>query len=101
MWSTQEKGSDVNLATYLILDGMDRLYEEAVVLSNDGDLGLPVQMAAARFGPVHVYAPNDKPNAPLEAAAAYERLFESKVRQNQFAPVLADAEGTIRKPADW
>lgn len=102
VWSTQEKGSDVNLATYLLLDGMDGLYQEALVISNDGDLGLPVQMAVERFGPVHVLAPNDKQNVTLEhAASSYERLYESKVRQSQFPETMSDANGTIRKPADW
>ena len=30
-----EKGSDVNLATYLLVDGFERDYEQAVVISND------------------------------------------------------------------
>ena len=34
---TEEKGSDVNLATSLLLDGLDGLYESAVVISDDSD----------------------------------------------------------------
>lgn len=41
VWKVQEKGSDVNLATYLLLDGVDLLYEEAIVISNDQDLATP------------------------------------------------------------
>ena len=38
---TNEKGSDVNLASYLLLDAFKRDYEAAVVVSNDSDLVTP------------------------------------------------------------
>ena len=41
---TREKGSDVNLATYLLVDGYEDDYEQAVVISNDSDLALPIRM---------------------------------------------------------
>ena len=47
---TEEKGSDVNLATYLLLDGFDGLYESAVVISDDSDLEAPIREANRRFG---------------------------------------------------
>jgi hypothetical protein len=34
---SEEKGSDVNLATYLLLDGFNRDYEVAAVVSNDSE----------------------------------------------------------------
>ena len=37
VWKTEEKGSDVNIATFLLLDGHDDLYDEAVVISGDSD----------------------------------------------------------------
>ncbi len=40
---TEEKGSDVNLATYLLLDGFDNEYDLAVVITNDSDLKLPIK----------------------------------------------------------
>ena len=47
---TEEKGSDVNLATYLLLDGFDNEYEVAVVISNDSDLQLPIRLVRERLG---------------------------------------------------
>jgi hypothetical protein len=43
VYHTEEKGSDVNLATRLILDGLDGLWEEAIVISNDSDLESPIR----------------------------------------------------------
>jgi hypothetical protein len=41
---TEEKGSDVNLASYLLHDGWRGLYEKALVLSQDTDLCEPMRM---------------------------------------------------------
>ena len=40
---TEEKGSDVNLATWLLLDGVDGVYDEAIVITNDSDLEEPIR----------------------------------------------------------
>ena len=47
---TEEKGSDVNLASYLLLDGFEGEYEMAVVISNDSDLELPIRMTRTKLG---------------------------------------------------
>jgi uncharacterized LabA/DUF88 family protein len=41
---TKEKGSDVNLASYLLLDGFKQEYDAAVVISNDSDLAEPIKL---------------------------------------------------------
>jgi len=35
MTKSEEKGSDVNIATYLLVDAFDDQYETAVVVTND------------------------------------------------------------------
>jgi len=47
---TKEKGSDVNLATYLLMDGFKREYEMAVVISNDSDLVEPIKLVTSERG---------------------------------------------------
>ncbi|HDH03569.1 MAG TPA: NYN domain-containing protein [Actinobacteria bacterium] len=42
---TEEKGSDVNLATYLLLDAFKKRCDTAVVMTNDSDLAEPVRIA--------------------------------------------------------
>ncbi len=46
----REKGSDVNLASYLLLDAFDREYRVALVISNDSDLTHPIELVRERFG---------------------------------------------------
>ena len=40
---TEEKGSDVNLATRLLVGGFTGDYQQAVVISNDSDLATPIR----------------------------------------------------------
>ena len=44
IWNTEEKGSDVNLATYLVHDAWRDLFDVAVVFSQDTDLNEPVRI---------------------------------------------------------
>jgi len=41
----EEKGTDVNVATHLMLDALRGSIEAALVISNDSDLALPIQKA--------------------------------------------------------
>ncbi len=64
---TEEKGSDVNLSSYLLLDGFDDEYEMAVAVSNDSDLELPIRMARTRLGK-QVRGLRPKPQTELRVA---------------------------------
>ncbi|NED98976.1 NYN domain-containing protein [Phytoactinopolyspora halotolerans] len=44
----EEKGSDVNVASHLLVDVLDNVVDAAVVISNDSDLRWPVQEARRR-----------------------------------------------------
>lgn len=44
----EEKGSDVNVASHLLLDVLDRDVDAAVVISNDSDLAFPAARARDR-----------------------------------------------------
>ena len=47
---TEEKGTDVNLATFLLGDGYTKDYDHAFVISNDSDLALPIRMVRDVLG---------------------------------------------------
>jgi uncharacterized LabA/DUF88 family protein len=99
---TEEKGSDVNLATYLLVDAFDSDFDEAIVMSNDSDLAEPIRIVRDRFAPVHVFRPNDRHSATLQAAASsYRPLYPSLIRRCQFPSVVTDGKGAIHKPKGW
>lgn len=100
---TEEKGSDVNLATYLLLDAFKGECKVAVVISNDSDLKLPIEVAQAELG-LCVGVVN--PHPPARRSRALQPTFFKQIRSSalaasQFPPMLRDARGEIRKPAPW
>lgn len=100
---TEEKGSDVNLATWLLCDGFDKDCELAVVISNDSDLCLPIEVARAKLGlTVGVLNPHQNPSHALQRVASFYRPIRAgAVAASQFPPILTDANGTITKPSRW
>ena len=50
-----EKATDVNLALDLVLDAQADVYDEAYLISNDGDFSEAVKAAIERFGKKVVY----------------------------------------------
>ena len=53
----EEKGSDVNVATHLLLDVLDGHVDAVIVISNDSDLKLPIRSARQRV-PVGIVNPS-------------------------------------------
>ena len=47
---SEEKGSDVNLATRLLVDGFNREYEQAVLVSNDADFSGAIRYVRDHLG---------------------------------------------------
>jgi hypothetical protein len=103
---TEEKGSDVNLASMLLVDAFDHDFEKAVVVSNDSDLVLPIDLVQTKFGlPVVVLFPCAKPRKPSyhlsKVAAASPIISGMHLAAAQFPSPMTDAVGTFHKPATW
>ena len=103
----EEKGTDVNLATYLLMDGYEGDYEQALVMSNDADLALAISMVRDKLQlPVGIVNPNINPREGMpkdlrDAATFNRRLYLSTLRKSQFPSILQDAKGIITKPSTW
>lgn len=115
VWRKEEKGSDVNLATALLIDAADHRFEHAWVISNDSDLAWPVEQVQSEYGlPIGVLRParpdgfpsgeprHDSPE--LKAAVPrgmFRKIKEEQLMACQFPAELRDAYGPIRKPPGW
>jgi uncharacterized LabA/DUF88 family protein len=100
VWKTEEKGSDVNIATRLLLDGRDGLYDEAIVISGDSDLVEPVREANRRYGPVHVRNPRDLHSDLALAATSYGRLDPALLPRCQLPDTVRLPTGrSVTRPA--
>lgn len=100
----EEKGSDVNVATHLLLDVFGQAVDAAIIVSNDSDLKLPVQRVRGQVS-VGMLNPGAKPIAGgLKSAPGYgasghwsRTLSATDYRTHQ----LADPVGKLRKPRAW
>jgi len=100
---TEEKGSDVNLATHLLLDGFRRDYECAVVVSNDSDLLEPIRVVRCELGlPVGLINPHRHPSAALVPQATFvKQIRPGLLAKCQFPDTLTDANGVFHRPLAW
>lgn len=103
---SEEKGSDVNLASYLLVDAFENDYDVAVIVSNDSDLCEPIDLVRKKL--------NKKVIALLPCGPGRNQSYHLKKVVNkamvadaaliaacQLPPQIPDANGIIHKPATW
>jgi hypothetical protein len=102
----EEKGSDVNVATHLLLDALQTppAMEAAIVISNDSDLKLPISEVGQRL-PVGIVNPGRGCTAgalhhdpDLHVAGQWERQLTFG---DYTAHQLPDRVGEHVKPLEW
>jgi hypothetical protein len=122
----EEKGSDVNIATYMLADAFRNDCDQLVVVTNDSDLAEPVRIINKELRiPVGVFNPQTddtairrsrisgkplrpaRPSIELKKVAKFNRNITSEgpgshMARSQFPDEVTDAQGrTIRRPAGW
>lgn len=100
---TEEKGSDVNLATHLLHDAHIGKFDIAVIVSNDSDLIGPIRIVREHLGKtVGALNPHKNPSrAMLPHLDFYKPIREGVLRVSQFDDTLTDQHGTFTKPTTW
>ncbi|HIE37805.1 MAG TPA: NYN domain-containing protein [Anaerolineae bacterium] len=100
---TEEKGSDVNLATHLLVDGYQGDYEIAIVVSNVSDLLAPIQVVTGQLKkPVGLLNPQKHPSRALLPHVLFiKQIRPGVLAKSQFPVTLTDARGSFSKPASW
>lgn len=100
---TEEKGSDVNLASHLLHDAFKGHFDVAVLITNDSDLALPVRMVREVCKlPVGILNPHQNHSVELKRLATFiKRIRQSDVISAQFPDVMTDHKGSFPKPGDW
>ena len=122
----EEKGSDVNIATYMLIDAFRKDCDQLVVITNDSDLAEPVRIINKELMiPVGIFNPHThdtavrraritgkplrpaRPSVELKKVAKFNRDITSEgptshMARSQFPPILTDAQGrTITRPVGW
>jgi hypothetical protein len=100
---TEEKGSDVNLATHLLHDAHRGRFDIGVVVSNDSDLLEPIKIVRQDLNKrVGILNPHPNPSRALLPHIDFIKQIRAGVlRASQFPAVLTDANGRFTKPANW
>lgn len=97
---TEEKGSDVNLATQLLCDAFRKVFDVAVIVSNDSDLSEPIRIVKTELKKVvGVLNPHQHPSRELVKHATFVKQIRSGVlAASQFPDTLEGVHGVFRDP---
>ena len=99
---TEEKGSDVNLATHLVHDAHMNRFDLAVIVSNDSDLLEAVKIVKSLGKKVGILNPHPHPSRVLLREATFLKPIRSgPLGASQFPTHMTDANGTFHKPKGW
>jgi uncharacterized LabA/DUF88 family protein len=100
---TEEKGTDVNIASHLINDGQKAEYDMAVVISNDSDLVEPIRIVIEEMKlPVVVVSPFATNAIELKKIATLcKQIRKGVLNVSQFENMLTDEIGEITRPEKW
>ncbi len=100
----EEKGSDVNLATYLLLDAADGELDIALVISDDHDLEEPLRLIRSRFGVRLVIAsPRNRDGLRRAVGAdAIKTIHEELLEACQLPdPATDESFQLVKRPPTW
>lgn len=108
VWIEEEKGSDVNLASQFLADGFRARYDIAFIVSNDGDLKMPVEIGRDQFNASSIVI---NPHSEGRSKALtpdgtdfrryYRRVRPGALRSSQLPLELEDQDGKIQCPKGW
>jgi len=102
---TEEKGSDVNLASHLLMDAFCDTYDVALVMSQDTDLLEPMRMITEDLKKKLIVAwfENNTPGKKLLSIAdSVRHVSNGMLTRSQFPnPVIGNGGAKIYRPKDW
>jgi len=100
----EEKQTDVNISLHIICDGINDLYDRAVIISGDTDLISAIE-AVHKVAPdkeIGVMFPLRRYNNSLEKAADFAMTMREKMlKRCQFPDKIKIGNTTIERPDSW
>lgn len=102
---SNEKKTDVNIATALIFDALKDKFDVAILISGDSDLVPAINMVHDEFPPkiVTVFFPPNRHNTSVASAATGSMILgKPLLKKCQFDEEVIKSDGFIlRKPSTW
>jgi uncharacterized LabA/DUF88 family protein len=101
----EEKGTDVSLASHLLVDCFQRRCDAAVIVSNDSDLAETVVLARQEMGAV-VGVVNPRlgthPSREWTAGATFVRQLKTRhLAQSRLPSTIQSFQGIPKRPDSW
>lgn len=96
--STEEKGSDVNFASHLLIDAFRRDCKMAIVLTNDTDLVEPIRLARDDLD-LHLALAQPKRQSRTESAPSTSSRSSATARCKQASYPICSATAAARYTA--
>ncbi len=101
----EEKMTDVNIATQLLIDAYEDKFDIALVVSGDSDLSTPIKEILHRFPSkkIIVVFPPKRHSHHLEKMATNSFVLgAAKLRQNQLPETITTQTGhKLKRPPQW
>lgn len=106
VWANyNEKMTDVNIATQMLVDAFQDNYDMAMLLSGDSDLVPPIKAIHENFGQKRVFVafPSKRFNNSVAFVAKGSMIIgRKKLMDHQFPPEVIKPDGFVLvKPVDW
>lgn len=111
VYKNEEKGSDVNLGSHLLMDAFRNKFQEAVVISGDSDLVTPIRMVHQELNlPVIVINPQYKTSKMRKSfalrnnsdVARYKSYINPRsLGTSQLPNPVQNGAHIVHKPVSW
>jgi NYN domain len=102
---SNEKMTDVNIATHMLTDAFTDIYDTAILISGDSDLVPPIKAVHQHFPTkvVSVFFPPERHNNTVALAAKGSMILgKKKLTSNQFSDEVEKQDGyMLKKPNEW
>lgn len=101
---TEEKGSDVNIASNLIIDSYENSFDVAIIISNDSDLAEAIKTLRLKSNKlIRLLNPYKKTNLKLldSVSGNVKKIRKSVLKISQFPEILNDGDSFVYKPKNW
>lgn len=101
----EEKMTDVNIATQLLIDAFEDKYDTAIVMSGDSDLSTPIKKVKSKFDKKQIivaFPPARHSEQLKKVAHGHLVIGQDKLRQNLLPNRITTSSGfVICRPQEW
>ena len=100
----EEKMTDVNIATQLLVDTYEDRYDTAIIVSGDSDLITPIKRIRKHFPEKRLIIafPPDRDSKQLKQISGFFHIGADKLKRSLLPDQITTASGfVLKRPDDW